>query len=290
MKTFFVYLDILGFKNLVNNNSGIQLQQIVDLIFACFDSAVDKSRTLDYGSVGEKYKLNLDKLNFRLLSDSIMIWSNEATFDACRNLLFATEELLLQGIVQGVPLRGTMTYGNILVKNDKNATFLSNEAIYGKGLVEAYSLESLFEWSGCILTPSAWAALCKLWNSKFTNDNSPNSYFYRYPHLVWYDVPLKDGKCKKGIAVNWNIDYFYDEDYRKTVQQDLTVQKIEASFAMFNKGNGSPEKVNNTIQFFEYTKNLWVHFKSQPQNKQNIPHPDDEYAKARSQKYFSLDM
>lgn len=141
-------MDILGFKQIVENNETGKLLEIIRTFFQEFDSAVDKSRTYNSSS-GKPDKICLHQLNFRLMSDSILIWTKENTFSTFRNLLEATRELVAVGLENGFPLRGVLTYGDLIASKHIKCQFFSSDSIYGKALVEAYTLEKEMEWSGC---------------------------------------------------------------------------------------------------------------------------------------------
>lgn len=256
MKTFFVYLDILGFKNIVFNNTEQRLQEIIVSFFAGFNNAIDNSRTITFTNTTDKttgtWKISLNELNFRLLSDSILIWAENENFNTFRNLLGATSQLITYGLQNGFPLRGAMTYGEIIVQkqNDTKNNFFSNESIYGKALVETYSLEGKMNWSGCIITSNAWKKIHEIWNSTLTNDPNPNAYFSRYPYLVWYPIPFKDSP-QAGIAINWNVDVVYDS--AKKIDPYL----VRNSFYTHGKEfQPDSSKIDETLKFLEYTNQL----------------------------------
>ena len=282
MNSFFVYLDILGFKNLVANNTTQRLEKIIKSFWDGFNKTIDESRTIPYknvtnGTNGE-WKISLDKLNFRLLSDSILIWSEDESFQNFRNILEATSQLLAYGLQNGFPLRGAMTYGEVIVQrsNNSNTRFLPNESIYGKALVETYSIEEKMEWSGCIMTSNAWKQVCKIWDRIHANDSDPNSYFTKHPHLVWYPIPFKDSP-QAGIAINWNSAIAYDSE--KKIDPYL----VQNSFYAYGKGfPPNTKKQDETLKFLNYTTQLqdycFLSSREESQKRRKtIPIPCDDY-------------
>lgn len=268
METFFVFLDILGFKKVVENNSAEDLKNIVDSFFAGFESAVDKSRTIN------EEKIKLEDLNFRLLSDSILIWidAEKCCHRSFRNLLEAVSCLLAYGLKYGFPLRGVMTYEELFCYKKNENTFFSNESIYGKALVNAYSKEGAMEWAGCVLTIEAWEKACSIWDSVHTLDDDPNCYFYQYPLLVWYPIPCKTS-TDNGIAINWNCEVFWNSE------RTIDSTSVSNSFSAFNKQvTGANPKMDNTIEFLKYTEELCRKYFSRTSNhqtrKDEISHPD----------------
>ena len=282
MSAFFVYLDLLGFKNIVANNTEQQLTGIVKSFFDGFNKAIDASRTIPFTSTTDKtegeWKISLKELNFRLLSDSILIWATNDNFRTFRNLLEATSYLVAYGLQNGFPLRGAMTYGEIIVQkqDDADSKFFTNESIYGKALVEACSNEGEMDWSGCIITLSAWRQICKIWDCALTNDPDPNAYFTRYPYLVWYPIPFKKGS-QAGIAINWNSGVVYDP--AKKIDPYL----VRNSFSAHGKGfQPDTKKIEETLKFLDYTNQLQAYcfvpsYTESQDRRKNIPIPCADY-------------
>ena len=259
METFFVFLDILGFQKVVEKNSTQELEDII-IKFRCgFNAAIDKSRTLEYvnchdGLAGAA-KIDISKLNFRLYSDSILIWTEDVKFNTFRNLLEAVSELLSYSMQNGMPLRGAMTYGDLLVsKENENGQFLSNEAIYGKALVEAYEEEGKMEWAGCVLTQKAWNKVKEIWSPTIASGSpDPNAYFNRFPLLTWYEIPQKNGTAiikEYAIAINWNSAMLWGN------KEIIDSQKIIDSFSAYGKRKCPNRKLEETLNFLEYTTKL----------------------------------
>lgn len=258
MKTFFVFLDILGFKNIVLNNSQEELLKIITSFFSGFNSAIDESRSISDGNASVT-KIKLNEMAFRMHSDSIIIWTlpyegndkKETRFTTFMNLLEAVSELLKFGLLNGLPLRGILHYGELIIhnQNGNDNCFLNNECIYGKVLTEAYQMEGEMNWSGAVITPIAWDKIREIWTPIRFSSDDPNVLFYRYPYLTWYDVPLKKGDKQKRIAINWN--YLYAWFKTKKCSED----KIKTSFSAFNRivNDDVRNKIENTINFLNYT-------------------------------------
>lgn len=244
-KTYFAYLDILGFKNIVRRNSPEELKDIVSDFFENFSQAIDKSRTMSDGA-----KINLLELNFRLYSDSILIWAENTRFPVLNNLIQALIELFRIGFKKKLPLRGVLTYGDIIIKRpDSNSDkFFSNEAIYGKALVEAYTKEQKQNWSGCLITEHAWLAMKQHWSRACTSHDTPTCYFRNYPYFVWTKIPTKkDLDSSESIALNWNALGAWNPNKNIAESEILSAfgeeQEIEA-------------KKNNTVNFLHLTNKI----------------------------------
>ena len=279
---FFGYLDILGFKHIVKQNSFDHLRGIVkDFSVKCAE-AIDKSRCIGTARV----KLE-SGIRARIVSDSIYVWTEK---DDCLkqfdDLLHIVNAMIVSGFQQGLPLRGVVTYGELFLGDVKIPEDIpldfhfDNGSVYGRALVEAYELESQMDWSGVILTPKAWAKVEGEFerSRKFResavmrsrNIKSANDLFNHFPHLLWYDVPFKGGNRRNAIAFNWN--------YKPRIE--VSAEKICKAFAgqCGIVDNAVRVKLNETIRFYEYTQRVAELFDFGLQK--GLPVPDSDYVLA----------
>lgn len=264
-KTYFAYLDILGFKNIVHTNSTDELKNIVSDFFENFSQAIDKSRTMSDGA-----KINLHELNFRLYSDSILIWTENTRFPVFNNLIHALIELFRIGFQKRLPLRGVLTYGDIIIREpDSNSdNFFSNEAIYGEALVEAYTKEQKQNWSGCLITEQAWLAMMQNWSPACTGHDNPMCYFRNFPYLVWTKIPTKkDLDSSEAIALNWNALGAWDSN------KNIAESEILSAFGKEQEQEIEIKK-NNTVTFLHLTNEINAKCKNKDADSIEIPPKD----------------
>lgn len=258
--SFFAYLDILGFKNLVKGTQYDKLKAIVTDFVNESARAIDVSRGIVTATGQICSRSKLESLSVCIVSDSICLWTRQAdSGDKLKNfdrLLQSVKCLLASGLSHGLPLRGVVTHGElilgkILPPNGIPDDFsFAADSVYGRAVVEAYEFEAKMNWSGAILTPNCWrevekefakghkmlsAAICR-----------PEDLFNHFPYLIWYDVPFKCGR-QKAIAVNWNYKPF----------QVFSEETINGAFSYTRKDNADDSSVNvkarETIDFFKYT-------------------------------------
>ena len=145
---YFAFLDILGFKALVQKNSHSVLVQLYNDVFSAQSEKVaaihEKFAREKLENIGDNYTdAGLRIVN---ISDSILIWTQHGQPSALHELVYAVSNLLAISMVQGLPLRGCITRQPFSVI-EKNAV----TSIIGKGLVHAYNMENVQQWSGCII-------------------------------------------------------------------------------------------------------------------------------------------
>ncbi|MBO4621001.1 MAG: hypothetical protein J5654_12950 [Victivallales bacterium] len=283
MRTFFAYLDVLGFKHLFDSHQSPELHQCVNELIHVFNSAIWKS--LECPNV-KKDKIYIehenisDNIELRLLSDSILIWCKKPNERSFCMIVEAIQQLLFWGIKKGKPLRGVLTYGDIfLVKSREKHAPINNEAIYGKALIRAYRLEGEMQWSGCIVTPQAWTKLKRVWQGVRIPTDTPNGLFNYVPRLVWYSVPFKNSvpsqnhnqehkpvKHQKCIAIDWNTELF-----------DQPLQAEDFSRCFQSEEGEVQLKATETSYFYNETKRIHSLHKNRIQ-RSRIPIPKAKYS------------
>lgn len=110
---YFFYGDILGFSQIVNSLSLMEL----------------KKRLIVWGSLVEKLITKYKIKKYLLVSDSLSICANSK--DELILLINFCRELLEDGVNNSLPIRGAITYGE----------YNWEENIYGKAVTNAIDLE-----------------------------------------------------------------------------------------------------------------------------------------------------
>lgn len=129
---YLAFLDILGFKNLINDTT-ISCQEIVD-IYKCFD----KDKAIPGLEIGDEVKRHVVEevkdINIKIMSDSICVYVKSDTRNAL--LCLAAVCLNIQSNLLNLPrpilVRGAIVLGDIYA--DKDTTF-------GPALTKAFLME-----------------------------------------------------------------------------------------------------------------------------------------------------
>jgi len=241
---YFAFLDILGFKSLVQKNVHPVLVNLYDKLFTAQTEAVAANlKKLSARQVeikGEDYKdAGLRMVN---ISDSILIWTQHGQPTAIFEIVYAVSSLLGISLVQGLPLRGCITRQPFSVI-EKNGVV----SVIGKGLVHAYGMENIQQWAGCVIDEEIITYFRGI-EKHFFNGERP-SPIERDRMVYEYNIPLKNPKTgeaetKKGFAVNWSEGIITDDMIRESF--DAHNKKDE------RPGSDTPDKINNTIAFHHF--------------------------------------
>jgi hypothetical protein len=238
MNRYLAFLDILAYKDIIEVNN-------TDYISALLSDAIDLSVKMGI-EVWSKLPSPLIKIKndiqFSIISDSIIIWSKN---DSQANLMLhlsTTRSIFLSFMLKGLPLRGGMTLGEFEILNKRIGKNNTSNIFFGKGLTDAFDLESTQNWSGCIIS-----------EKYFKNLNIENS-FLTINHLIdsnlvtKYNVPLKKENNQEHYVLNW--PYVEGNEIDNHL---LDGKWIFSAFSAHGKNiikEDARNKLFNTIEFF----------------------------------------
>ncbi len=181
-ESFVAQFDILGFEKLVNNS---ELEKVANTYRQVRLGQVDGARLFNLNSSQNE---TLSVLNF---SDTFIFYTADISnleqnkvdeiFDMLRAacLIFFVDANCFE-----LPIRGTIVVGDIIV---------SEGAVIGRPIVEAYKKEKMQDWIGCWITDECIEKISK---------NSLDDYLQR-KMIVEYEIPLKEGDVGEKYALNW---------------------------------------------------------------------------------------
>lgn|GEM_PF-6897049 len=223
---FVAFLDILGFREIVGKNSHDELTHIYDHFERSINSGIERHKK-EIPSV----KLDDQYIGCTIVSDSIILWTKRANSDSFLKMIGEVRSILIGGLMNGIPLRGDIARGSFSFKNG-----LLGSTYFGKALTEAYSLETIQNWSGAIIQEGIF--------EDFVNENTISARILReFPIMIEsYPVPLKGNQVKTLNAVNWPTSL------------NRTIEEIREQFSRNGKESSSRNvqtKIDNTVEFFE---------------------------------------
>lgn len=128
---FVAFLDILGFKKLVENSFHGDLMEKFEFI-------TEKKNIINNGK-DDKIK----PINIVAFSDSIVIFSKNDTFETFEVFLYAVSWIFSEIIKEKIPIKGAFAHG--LMTAD-----FSKEIFFGMPLIKAYEIEELTHFMGLV--------------------------------------------------------------------------------------------------------------------------------------------
>lgn len=238
-RVYVAFLDILGFKDLIEKNNHKYVANLYDMLI---NQTVTYAQVLNHSLVQAldeviPYKKLTSRTNTLIVSDSIILWSegySKLSFNFFVINICMIASLFFEF---GLPLRGAISIGNLSVR-DYNNSF----NVFGKGIIQAHNLEKEQEWSGIVIDKRIIERLSKQKNNIL--DTMENQGL-----LCRYKVPFKEGLSEEYV-VNWSRAW-------RGITQDnsLPIERISEKFNCHNKSIDSPSiqmKINNTKNFISF--------------------------------------
>jgi hypothetical protein len=224
---FIAMFDILGFKELRKQKGTAGLHNLYKkaLLPQIEHSAALKRQTIieEDGQFVCVPDFGTHSLAYQIVSDSILLFTADDSFDSFLKIFSASHSLLCFGFAgTHCPLRGAIGHGDLI---------LDPESIYiGSAIEDAYQGEESQCWSGCMLT-EACEFYCRersffekheeLLKSRLdieTDSGIRNALLSAATRLISYAIPIKsrneDGcttySTRQGLAVNWTTNVHVD--------------------------------------------------------------------------------
>ena len=224
-KSFIALFDILGFKDLIRNdhledvykvflrvnNLINDTKEMAEHLEALFESKV--VTVLNYSDTFLIYSLDISDIEQNRI-DKVF----QAVLAACDSLFIAANENRL-------PIRGSITVGDIIVSGD---------VVIGKPIVDAYEMERQQEWIGCRISRKALEYISNEAIDEHTKELT----------IIEYEIPCKSGDVERMLAYNWTGS----RPFR------------EGNFSILNKRDrvdwAVERKHRNTWEFIKHLKSI----------------------------------
>lgn len=240
---FVLFLDVLGFSQLVSNNTPDDLRKIYDTEFHKTAAATAAFAGPMFGRMPNfsvrthgniLQDVEQDGLNFHVMSDTLIAWTNEDTFDALVHLAQFTAAYLSTTLTLGLPHRGAISKGSIqLIELPLNGKLQAN--VVGTGVVKAHEFEPGQEWMGCVVDPDCLSVF-------------DASHRVDFP-VVEYNVPYSTrSKHISTLAIDWPRCFNHPES-------NPGIEFFRHQFGRHNKPvEAAEKKIVNTAAFFAAMK------------------------------------
>jgi len=150
---FVAFLDIMGYKQIVKNNTHEKLKDIyfydVSTVTA-YNYLPQKVLRSDgkYQPLDEAKRINVKSL---MVSDSVIVWTPDDSMQSFRDILFKVNYMLVESIFKGIPMRVGVSVGPISLFVEDDANTYTQMILLGKPIVDAYEISEKQNWTGCVI-------------------------------------------------------------------------------------------------------------------------------------------
>jgi hypothetical protein len=238
-KKFVAFLDILGFNEIIENNS---TDYIIKIYSEVLKSAYERSLGLLENQA--QFQEKDSNIKSTIISDSILFWTEQDSSNGFIKLVITIDYFIYGALRSGFPIRGAIVYGDIAEMQSASIFNNSNQTsvILGNGITSAYKQEAKQDWLGCTVSQEAISRFEELSISK----DITLSDLLEHGFLIKYNTPYKTGKIIEDYVINWP----------KVLQSKPEKQWVIDSFISHSKTFDVWEvqhKLNNTLAFLEYS-------------------------------------
>lgn len=280
------FLDILGFKKIINSSSFDEVASIFNAIYAgdskkqLLDN-LDNYMSLeglceDKNTVSNHYKESIEKAKIYIMSDSIVIATPDlypeslaVVCDLCHAITIQLLDMESPVLLRGAVSKGEFYIGKG-VSNKNDGEILQNEEsdnvlVFGKGLVDAY------------LAQEKYAVVPRVIVSKSVQEGKRVSLYLDvklskdkedgYEYLPTLDTYLTNAIGEEANNIEKKEISYYESLYQSTKEYKKMMRLIDAELAVYNDLTIRKKYVwlENEIQRIkkEYLQSHGIHFMSE---------------------------
>lgn len=245
---FLAFFDILGFKNLIQNND---LDKVLSLMKESFLPVLKFTNKI-YTENG--LPLSEQLVNYLQFSDSIVFYTEGSLKEEFARLIHVAKVFIYSCLVTGIPVRGSITHGEFYKEND---------LFFGKALVEAYEKGEAQQWVGAFINQNC---------VNYAEEHFPGSidFLLEKGYLVIGDIPVKNGVINEQYIINWaNEDFlniirtpqsirlfFVNMDVEKYLEKNKLSTGDKIDLSKFIESPDVESKIINTISFWLAARNI----------------------------------
>ena len=264
-QTYFCFLDILGFSRFVmrlnknpefHRNPLMKQKKLMDYYNVIqplvLGSVYGNYRTFSNDEVKELMKTDDPRLNSYIVSDSILLWTDDVSYQSLILLLDVVKHIIMANFSwsKGFPIRGAISMGSLSFNQNELRSSKINfvTSLVGDALVKAADMEWNQNWAGCAVDDSIIEYLIDRYPGADVVDE-----LQEWKLLVKYPVPLKaKPRHPLSYAVVWPSDFksadntIYDLPIQLTFERNGSIERTSIQ-----------EKFQNTLSYIHYLFQLY---------------------------------
>lgn len=245
---YVAFLDILGFKELVQNLPHETLHRIYSQLFvtnARLALANGKYAIAEHeGTRFAVPDLSEAKVACMVVSDSVLMYSRDGSARSFVDICFAVGNLLKMGFFTGLPMRGSISYGTVSVFQEGSRQGFGVNGLVGLPLVNAYLAESAYEWAGCAISRECVTRF----ESSRSDSETTMEDLSNHGMIARYQAPLKDGGRSDGTG--WVVDW---PRFNESGVTEDTVRRAFTAHGKDHLDHSSRAKLRNTMAFLSFS-------------------------------------
>lgn len=251
---YVAFLDILGFKQLVESNEHNDLvRKYKNLLIPQAAMAVTngeykvvESSSTQMIAVPDYTKA---KIKAMVISDSVLMYTEDDSMQSFMDICVSVGRLVMMGFFVGLPMRGSIAIGPLSTFNQQEAEGIFEVyGLLGMSLVKAYSNESRYEWAGCVLDDECVERYEQLYSKAKTEGVASYSIndILKHGFLIRYRPPSKDEQNSEQYVINW-------PKFNRSLISENTIQRSFMQHGKNIQNESAKRKLKNTLEFLIYS-------------------------------------
>lgn len=140
---YVAFIDILGFKDMVAKSTHDQTLEVLKKISSWLEFIVERTKE---EFVQNQY-MGVEIKPF-IFSDSVILFTNTNSIFAGKLLIYACKYILEKALLENIPIKGAMAFGDITIIEEKSIFF-------GQAIIDAYLLQEEIKYYGLIFHHTA---------------------------------------------------------------------------------------------------------------------------------------
>ena len=211
---YIAFLDIIGFKNLINHLDCDDILKIYDKIDCETFLLTDLKHVVINGQSFAISVIPAHSLHYKIMSDSVCMYIDADIKNALIGLIAACSyfQVKMLSLDNPIMVRGAIVKGNIYAKND---------IVFGSGLTKAYLLEEKVAKVPRVIIPTSIVDEYKNYDPEYKDLLSAyvyldSDYFYCAQYLLFYYCKAyTNGHLEKLLKhINEMLNSYYEPSIR----------------------------------------------------------------------------
>ena len=230
-KKYIAFIDILGFKNLVESKSH---NVVYKKIHAIVESLIKMEALFKFKKEEEEQEEENEWIKKWVFSDSIMLVSRDDSEFSADVIFLVTANIVAEALNQELLVKGSIAFGEFTADYE-------NSIFFGKPLIDSYQLEENLKISSIVIHHTCEK---KLKQMKYENIN-----LLENGRCFNYLTPMKFGKVNH-LHLNW-LKYQMLA-LEKNEREEVFIKFKKLIETIYLEASGEPRLyIDNTIPFLE---------------------------------------
>ena len=143
-KRFVAYMDIMGFRDMVFRNTHQEVLEVMEQFRLPIRKLEEEAKKRLAGKPHGWDIFETTVVRPVIFSDSVLLFSSDDSISAVENLIWQVKSIISSALINGVPMKGALAYGEQTADFDKSLYF-------GRPLIDAWDLHNELVVYGVIL-------------------------------------------------------------------------------------------------------------------------------------------